>query len=165
LLRHLCLTALLLAASANVRGDDACSTEVARLCPKSRGDLLLLSCLRTHEAEISRACKGDADALLATEREIAAECDGDASRLCTGVAPGQGRIVACLQNNESLLSQGCQSAFNEWRLRRMRLTSACAGDIGKLCQSVPEGGGRIWTCLRSHEQELTSDCLSALRRL
>lgn len=165
MVRQVCLAAILLAASANVRGDDSCSTEVARLCPKSRGDLLLLSCLRSHETEIARACKGDADALLATEREIAAECEGDASRLCIGVTPGGGRIVACLRDNESVLSQSCQSAFNDWRLRRMRLTSACALDIGKLCQSVPEGGGRIWTCLRAHEQELTSDCRSALRKL
>ena len=89
MVRQVCLAAILLAASANVRGDDSCSTEVAtRLCPKSRGDLLLLSCLRSHETEIARACKGDADALLATEREIAAECEGDASRLCIGVTPG-----------------------------------------------------------------------------
>ena len=163
--RHVCLAVLLLAAAANVRSDDTCSAEVARLCPRSRGDLLLLSCLRVHEAEVTRACKGDADALLATEREISAACEGDADRLCVGVQPGGGRVVACLLHQESNLSQSCQSAFNEWRLRRMRLTSACAGDIGALCQNVPEGGGRIWTCLRAHDQELTSECRSVLHKL
>jgi hypothetical protein len=36
--------------------------------------------------------------------------------------------------------------------------AACAGDIQKYCASVPQGGGAIATCLRSHRSDLTPDC-------
>jgi len=165
LVRRLFVTALLFAAAVAARGEDACTAAVARLCPASRGDLLLLGCLRAHEAEISRACPGDLDAVLAKAQEIGESCDGDVAKLCPNVQAGGGRVVACLQANESNLSQGCQAAFNEWRLMRMRLVAACAGDIGKFCRMVPEGGGRIFSCLKAHEGDLSSDCRTAMEKL
>jgi hypothetical protein len=164
LVRHMCLVVLLLGSSSVARGQDACAAEVARVCPASRGDVLLLPCLRDHEAEISKACPGDADALLAKAKEIA-DCDSDVGKLCKGVEAGGGRIVTCLRNNESFLSQSCQGSFNEWRQKRMELQSACSREIGSLCGTVPEGGGRIFTCLKAHEQDLGSDCRSAVKKL
>ena len=165
MVRRLVLTALLGAAAVAARGEDACTAAVARLCPQSRGDLILLGCLRAHESEISSACPGDLDAVMAKAQEIGQSCDSDVQTLCKGVPAGQGRVAACLQANESNLSTSCQAAFNEWRLMRMRLVAACSGDIGKFCQMVPEGGGRIYGCLKAHARDLSSDCRSAMEKL
>jgi hypothetical protein len=169
-IRHTCFALALLAAAPlaraeEARAEDPCSAEVARLCPRSRGDILLMGCLQANEQEIAKACKGDLEAVLAKVRSIAAACDGDATRLCKDVAPGDGRVAACLKLHEHELSQGCQSAFNAWRLMRMELVSACAGDIGKFCRDVPEGGGRIWTCLKARIPRLSSDCRDAVKKL
>ena len=165
MVRYVLSVVLLVGLASPARGEDACTATVAKVCPQSRGDLLVLSCMRAHEAEIAAACPGDLDAVLAKARELGADCDADAAKLCKDVQPGQGRVATCLKDKESFLSSSCQAAFNEWRLMRMRLTSACAGEIGKLCQMVPEGGGRVWTCLKKNEKDLGSDCRDALKKL
>jgi Golgi apparatus protein 1 len=163
--RHALLAAALLALATAAGAEDACTAAVNRLCPRSRGDLLVLGCLRSHEAELQAACRGDLDLLLAKARDIGADCEGDVAKLCKDVQPGEGRVATCLKDNESHLSSGCQSAFNEWRLLRMELTAACAGDVGRWCKDVPPGAGRVWRCLEEHEAQLGSDCRSALKKL
>jgi hypothetical protein len=41
---------------------------------------------------------------------LTAACEGDVKQFCTGVEPGQGRIVRCLRVNEAKLSQKCKDA-------------------------------------------------------
>jgi hypothetical protein len=38
-------------------------------------------------------------------------CAGDYKSLCSGVQPGGGRIIACLQQNAAKLSPDCQKAL------------------------------------------------------
>jgi hypothetical protein len=163
--RHLWLVAALLTLAPAAGAEDACTEAVARLCPQSRGDLLMVGCLREHEREFSAACPGDLDAILGKARSIASACEGDVSRLCKDVQPGEGRVAACLKARESELSQSCQGAFNTWRLGRMEFMAACAGDVGRFCQMVPEGAGRIWSCLKARQPELTSDCRDVMKKL
>jgi hypothetical protein len=40
--------------------------------------------------------------------------------------------------------------------------SACAGDIGTLCQGVAPGGGRIMQCLSARSTSLSSACRDVL---
>ena len=40
-------------------------------------------------------------------------CKGDYQRLCSGVMPGGGRIVACLQNHSSELAPECAKALGK----------------------------------------------------
>ena len=47
----------------------------------------------------------------------------------------------------------------------MKLVAACAGDVGRFCNQVPEGGGRIWVCLRERLPDLTSECRAAVEKL
>ena len=44
--------AALLALAPAARAEDGCAAEVTRLCPRSRGDVETLSCLRAHEQEL-----------------------------------------------------------------------------------------------------------------
>jgi hypothetical protein len=165
MLRNLCLAAAIAALPAAAHAEDACSAEVARLCPQSRGDVLMISCLRAHDREFSQVCRGNLEGVLAKARSIASDCEGDVQRLCKDVAPGEGRVAMCLKDRESELSQSCQGAFNTWRVMRMELAAACAGDVGRFCRMVPEGSGRIWTCLKENLPQLTSGCRDAVGKL
>ena len=166
MIRPLLVLAALAALSPAARAEeDACSAEVARLCPQSRGDWLLLGCLRAHEARFRKVCRGNLAAVLEKARKMAAACEPDAAKLCKGTEPGDGRVAACLKDNEYRLSQSCQGALNQWRVLRMEFRAACAGDVGRLCPMIPEGAGRIWTCLAEKKAELSSDCRSAVDRL
>ena len=165
MVRHILVAAALLSLAPGARAEDACTAEVNRLCPRSRGDLLILSCLEANQDLIAKACPGDPDLLLAKARDIGAGCQEDVKKLCADVQPGGGRVAECLRNQSQLLSTSCQDAFNEWRLRRMEFMSVCAGDVGKWCPQVPEGAGRIIRCLKGHDADLASDCRSMLQKL
>ena len=52
------------------------------------------------------AQSGDQQSLAA----IRAACAEDAKKLCAGVQPGGGRIVACLREHKDSLSDGCRKA-------------------------------------------------------
>ena len=43
--------------------------------------------------------------------EVRNACAGDVQRLCAGVQPGGGRLVACLKQNQQQVSQGCKQAI------------------------------------------------------
>lgn len=56
-------------------------------------------------------------------------CRGDYDRLCSGVKPGGGRVVACLQSNASQLSAACARAMP--RAEALRNSAAAAGAMPK----------------------------------
>jgi Cysteine rich repeat len=41
------------------------------------------------------------------------DCKADVGKLCPGVEPGGGRIVACLKEHKTELSAGCAKALQE----------------------------------------------------
>jgi hypothetical protein len=65
--------------------------------------LLLVICATT---SVPSALAQDQPSLAA----IRAACAEDAQRLCAGVQPGGGRIVACLKQHKDALSDGCKQA-------------------------------------------------------
>jgi len=56
-------------------------------------------------------------------------CRGDYDRLCSGVTPGGGRIIACLQSHASQLSEACAQAMP--RAEALRNSAAAAGAMPK----------------------------------
>jgi len=45
-------------------------------------------------------------------------CKGDVEKLCPGVQPGGGRIIACLKQNEAQVSAPCKDAMLKARERK-----------------------------------------------
>lgn len=45
-------------------------------------------------------------------------CGPDAARLCPGVKPGGGRILACFKEKAADLSPGCRSALQQAQAQR-----------------------------------------------
>jgi Cysteine rich repeat len=45
-------------------------------------------------------------------------CKADAERICPGVAPGGGKIIACLKQHKAEVSVGCAKALKALRAKR-----------------------------------------------
>jgi hypothetical protein len=89
-------------------------------------------------------------------------CLADYQRLCPGVPPGGGRIMACLNAQAEKLSQACFQALAE---RGLALTAAlrlCRTDYDRLCLGVPVGRGQALACLLDNRARLSAGCRNAL---
>ena len=42
-------------------------------------------------------------------------CKSDIQRLCKGISPGEGRIIACLKKNQKSMSVGCAQALQQMK--------------------------------------------------
>jgi hypothetical protein len=84
------------------------------------------------------------------------DCAVDLKSLCAGVAPGGGRIRACLQSHMSQLSVGCSEILSKviWA------ASECRGDIQHFCPDAKYEA--IDDCMRPHLGEASDTCRAAL---
>jgi hypothetical protein len=83
----------------------------------------ILSVAFSAQAQVSPPqMRGEAMALMQV-------CRGDYDRLCAGVQPGGGRVLACLQNHTSQLSAACGQAMP--RAQSLKDSAAAAGAMPK----------------------------------
>ena len=72
------------------------------------------------------------------------------------MTPGEGKLWACLEKYESVLSPSCaaklselsQWACEDWRANP-KIAAACATEASSLCADVKPGRGRVVECLRA----------------
>jgi Cysteine rich repeat len=163
------LTALL--ATAALGADHPCKEDAQKFCAGVEpGQGRIAQCLAQHEADLSAACKQKRDSFREQTEEIRAACEGDARKFCAGVEPGGGRIARCLQQHANELSDACRSGGEKLRengeARREVLRDVqqgCRDDLGKFCSDVKPGGGRLARCLKSHQNELSQSCTTAIQ--
>jgi len=102
-----------------------------------------------------------------------ADACGDAlSAWCAPLAPGGGRLLACLREHHAELSDACRrvvdrtlpagAAANGARTLGPRSLRACHDDLAAWCAQVRSGGGRLHACLHSHRDALSPRCRRAL---
>ncbi len=104
-----------------------CQPDVQRLCQGVQpGGGRIRACLASHAAELSPACQQAADQMRAYRSSLHPGCHADAQRLCQGVQPGGGRIIACLQTHANELSPVCKERLDNRLARRAGFTSAPA---------------------------------------
>jgi hypothetical protein len=60
-----------------------------------------------------------------------------------------------MKQNESELSQVCIDQFAADREKAQEFIKACKPDATKFCKDIKPGHGRISSCLKSHEAELS----------
>ncbi|MGZ6124222.1 MAG: hypothetical protein ACXWLR_04630 [Myxococcales bacterium] len=92
-------------------------------------------------------------------------CQADADRLCKGVEPGGGRIVQCLKQHQTELSQACKDKQKSFRERAEEIRQACKGDVEQFCGGVVPGRGAIARCLRGHAPQLSAPCKKDLEEV
>ena len=85
-------------------------------------------------------------------------CKADIEKFCKGIKPGGGRLWACIKSNNDRLSQECKDHIAMVREKTKEFNQACKDDSKKFCKGIPHGKGRIASCLKSHEAELSDTC-------
>jgi hypothetical protein len=82
-------------------------------------------------------------------------CKADLEKVCPGVEPGHGRILACLEGKTDQLSDKCKDDVSK---KLVSFYKACKADSDKLCANVMRGEGRVMQCLQDNEASLSKSC-------
>ncbi len=91
-----------------------CKADYEKLCKDVKpGQGRIAKCMKAHENELSPACRDKIDDDKEKSKAFVRSCKPDADKLCRGVKPGNGRIIRCLKQNESLLSVPCKAYFQK----------------------------------------------------
>ncbi|MEM9063591.1 MAG: cysteine rich repeat-containing protein [Pseudomonadota bacterium] len=93
----------------------SCEQDIAAYCAEVEpGHGRIAACLYAHEMKISDGCDaatgeiGDViDLFFSRIQDVHAACSEDAVKFCSDVDVGGGRLLSCLRENKSGLSQSC----------------------------------------------------------
>ena len=110
--------------------------------------------------------------LTARIQKLESSCGDDIKKFCSGVTPGGGHVVNCLEAYEDKISPKCSFELDEAELdlqetgdelkEALRL---CQGDIAKLCGDTRPGEGRISACLASNKASVSQTCVQAIEKM
>jgi len=104
---------------------NGCKQELTTYCKDvTPGEGRVLACLYAHNDKLSGKCEYALyDAAAQLERAVAAlsyainECRDDLEKLCSEVPAGQGRLLNCLEKNDSQVSGRCKQALKDTGLK------------------------------------------------
>jgi hypothetical protein len=91
-------------------------------------------------------------------------CADDAKKFCSTVKPGGGRLYQCLTSHNAELAPACRDGIAAAKARYDQFVQACSADAEKYCKSIPPGHGRILSCLKGRESDLTPVCRAEYNR-
>jgi hypothetical protein len=91
-------------------------------------------------------------------------CSADAKKFCGDVRPGDGRIYKCLTGHNAELAPACREQLAAAKARYDEFANACKADAGKYCKGVRPGAGRVLSCLKGREADLTPGCKAQFNR-
>lgn len=127
----------------------ACQSDYPKVCAGvPPGGAPALQCLEKNKAKVSAGCQ---QAVNAAAGGAAAPAAGGAPAAATAAAPAAAAAPTTLVLRRMLPRE-------ELFVTR----SACAADIGTLCQGVVPGGGRIMQCLSARSASLSPACRDVL---
>ena len=128
----LTVSVLLFMGSSALAADDlvqtvvnGCKQELTTYCKDvTPGEGRVLACLYARSDKLSGQCEYALyDAAVQLERAVAAlsdvvnECKDDLEKLCSGVPAGQGRLLDCLNKNDSKVSGRCKQGIKDTGLK------------------------------------------------
>ena len=104
---------------------NGCKVELEKYCKDvTPGEGRILACLYAYGDKLSPKCEYALyDAAAQLERAIAAlsyvanECDEDLDQYCSAVAPGEGRLLECLNKKSKQLTSRCKQALKDVGLK------------------------------------------------
>jgi hypothetical protein len=104
---------------------NGCKTEIESYCKTvTPGEGRVLACLYAHQDKLSGKCEFALyDAAVRLERAVAAlsyaanECEDDLDKYCQGVQAGEGRLLECIDKNETKVSSRCKQALKDVGLK------------------------------------------------
>jgi len=104
---------------------ESCETELNAYCSQViPGYGRMLACFYAHEDKLSDSCDAAMedqanllDSFFESMRYALDQCADDIPRHCPDVKYGGGRILSCLDEKTSLLTDGCKTVIEEMRER------------------------------------------------
>ena len=88
----------------------ACEDDIHSYCADVQpGQGRVLRCLAAAAPSLAPACREVIRGAQEKAAEFRKACGRDARKLCKGIEPGEGRILACLQSRKADLSPACQA--------------------------------------------------------
>jgi hypothetical protein len=95
--------------------------------------------------------------------QLAAACTADVNKHCKGVELGGGKLRACLDAKQAMISARCQQTRTEVYSSIARRVAAqnnslqiCSADIARRCYGVAAGDGNVLTCMLAVSPQLIS---------
>jgi len=128
----LAVTVLLFTTVPTMAGDDlvqtvvnGCQKELETYCKDvTPGEGRVLACLYAYGDKLSGKCEFALyDAAVQLERAVASlsyvvnECRDDLKTLCSGVQAGEGRLLKCLEEKDSKVSDRCKEGIKDVGLK------------------------------------------------
>ena len=104
---------------------NGCKVEIEKYCGQvTPGQGRILACLYAHGDKVSAKCEFAVyDAAVQLERAVAAltyvanECDADLEKYCESIAPGEGRLLECIEKHDEQVSSRCKQAIKDVGLK------------------------------------------------
>jgi len=114
LLPVLALLSIMAAGYAYAEDVNPCEGDIAKFCKNvERGEGRILRCLNLNEEDLTPACKDQLARIRKAVEEVQEACVDDYAIFCSSLLPGQGRIAACLEKNDYLLTPKCKTVLKE----------------------------------------------------
>ena len=111
-----CFVMLVMASGAFAQEEKPCAGDIAKFCGDAkRGQGRITKCLEEHETQLSSECKtylAEVKKLVNTTYHF---CEDDLMTFCRWVQSGEGRLLNCLKENKSQLSDECKE--NMYKVR------------------------------------------------
>ena len=100
---------------------NACESDIQNYCSQvTPGNGRLVHCMAAHEDKISGQCQYAfyqaatlLEQLSVAISYVAQECETEIQTLCSDVAMGEGRILACLEQNDAEVGAACKAAVSD----------------------------------------------------
>lgn len=88
-----------------------CAGDLEKLCKTAIGAANKRKCLKTYEKKLSKECKAYQEERVSKIKKLIKNCDADRRKLCQGISQKIPKIIRCLEQNESKLTQACKSSL------------------------------------------------------
>jgi hypothetical protein len=103
-----------------------CDKEITTYCKEvTPGDARVLACLYAHEDKLTGQCEYALyDAVSQLERALTAltyvanECRDDLTKFCSDIKPGEGRLLQCIEKNDTKVTTRCKQALKDTGLKK-----------------------------------------------
>jgi hypothetical protein len=108
------IISIMTAVYAYAEDENPCEKDIAKFCKNIEpGEGRILRCLTLSKEEVTPSCKKQLDRIENALTEVKLSCADDYAIFCSSVVPGQGRIAACLEKNEKILTPKCKADLKE----------------------------------------------------
>ena len=106
------VTAMAIAANAA----HPCKADMDKFCKDVKpGGGAIAKCMKEHAADLSAECKASSQEMKGHMKDAKDACAADIQKFCETTHPGGGRIIQCLKQHSSDVSQGCKDSIEKMR--------------------------------------------------